>query len=118
MGTFIAIIFFIGSCSFLYFRFYTDLVVDKEKYKNLSKIGLSLNEIKRVLNIEIGSMFFIPYFITFLNSIFNVISISSMKGTYLGLKGIIVSFVFFVICFMYFLFLKTKYIKEKATNLN
>ena len=86
--------------------------------KNLSKIGLSLNEIKRVLNIEIGSMFFIPYFITFLNSIFSVISISSMKGTYLGLKGIIVSFVFFVICFMYFLFLKTKYIKEKATNLN
>lgn len=118
MGTFIAIIFFIGSCSFLYFRFYTDLVVDKEKYKNLSKIGLSLNEIKRVLNIEIGSMFFIPYFIAFLNSIFSVIAISAMKGTYLGLKGIIVSFVFFVIYFVYFLFKKNKYIKEIATNLN
>lgn len=118
MGTFIAIIFFIGSCSFLYFRFYTDLIVDKEKYKNLSKIGLSLNEIKRVLNIEIGSMFFIPYFIAFLNSIFSVIAISAMKGTYLGLKGIIVSFVFFVIYFVYFLFLKNKYIKEIATNLN
>ncbi|CEQ20748.1 ABC transporter permease [[Clostridium] sordellii] len=114
MGTFIAIIFFIGSCSFLYFRFYIDLIVDKEKYKNLSKIGLSLNEIKRVLNIEIGSMFFIP----FLNSIFSVIAISAMKGTYLGLKGIIASLVFFVIYFVYFLFLKTKYIKEIATNLN
>ncbi|GAA0103986.1 ABC transporter permease [Paraclostridium sordellii] len=118
MGTFIAIIFFIGSCSFLYFRFYTDLILDKEKYKNLSKIGLSLNEIKRVLNIEIGSMFFIPYFIAFLNAIFSVIAISTMKGTYLGLKGIIVSFVFFLIYFVYFLFLKTKYIKEIATNLN
>ncbi|MDU5020685.1 MAG: ABC transporter permease, partial [Clostridiales bacterium] len=71
-----------------------------EVNKNLSKIGLSLNEIKRVLNIEIGSMFFIPYFIAFLNYIFSVIAISAMKGTYLGLKGIIVSFVFFLIYFV------------------
>ena len=88
---------------------------DKGKYYEIFN---SLPYMYKVEVIEIGSMFFIPYFITFLNSIFSVISISSMKGTYLGLKGIIVSFVFFVICFMYFLFLKTKYIKEKATNLN
>ncbi|CEO24630.1 hypothetical protein [Paraclostridium sordellii] len=88
---------------------------DKGKYYEIFN---SLPYMYKVEVIEIGSMFFIPYFITFLNSIFSVISISSMKGTYFGLKGIIVSFVFFVICFMYFLFLKTKYIKEKATNLN
>ena len=53
---------------------------DKGKYYEIFN---SLPYMYKVEVIEIGSMFFIPYFITFLNSIFSVISISSMKGTYL-----------------------------------
>lgn len=74
---------------------------DKGKYYEIFN---SLPYMYKVEVIEIGSMFFIPYFIAFLNSIFSIIAISAMKGTYLGLKGIIVSFIFFVIYFVYFLF--------------
>lgn len=117
IGTFIGIIFFICSCSFLYFRFYTDLITDKEKYKNLSKIGLSYNEMKKTLNIEIGSMFFIPYFVGFLNAIFSVIMLSSAKGMNVGVKGLVVSFIFFAIYLVYFIALKSKYIKEIAKEI-
>lgn len=117
IGTFIGIIFFICSCSFLYFRFYTDLITDKEKYKNLSKIGLSYNEMKKILNVEIGSMFFIPYIVGFLNAIFSVIMLSSAKGMNVGVKGLAVSFIFFAIYFIYFIVLKSKYIKEIAKEI-
>lgn len=117
IGTFIGIIFFICSCSFLYFRFYTDSISDKEKYKSLSKIGLSYAEMKKTLNVEIGSMFFIPYMIALLNAIFSVLMLSSMKCINLGLKGIIVTFIFFAIYFVYFIVLKSKYIKEIAKEI-
>ncbi|MCR8746276.1 ABC transporter permease [Romboutsia lituseburensis] len=117
IGTFVGIIFFIGSCSFLYFRFYTDLIFDKEKYKNLLKLGLSYNEMKRVLNIEIGSIFFIPYIIATLNSIFALGIIKYGFDVPVGIKGLIVPVLFFVIYFMYFIVLKMKYIKSIAKEI-
>lgn len=117
IGTFIGIIFFICACSFLYFRFYTDLISDKEKYKSLSKIGLSYTEMKKSLNVEIGAMFFIPYAVGFLNAIFSVIMLSSAKGMNVGVKGLAVSFIFFLIYFAYFIVLKSKYIKEIAKEI-
>ena len=72
---------------------------------------------KKTLNIEIGSMFFIPYFVGFLNAIFSVIMLSSAKGMNVGVKGLVVSFIFFAIYLVYFIALKSKYIKEIAKEI-
>lgn len=114
MGIFMSIVFFIGSCSFLYFRFYTDLIYDKEKYKNLSKLGLSYKELKKVLTIEISSMFYIPYLVAFFNATISIIMFSKIKGFSLGLKGLSTSCIILVIYSIYFVILKNKYIKEIA----
>lgn len=117
IGSFIGAVFFVGSCSFLYFRFYTDLIIDKEKYKNLSKIGLSHNEMKKVLNIEIGFMFFAPYVMAFLNAIFSVIVVSTVRGRALDMKGIIISFVILAIYLLYFILLRNTYIKSISKDI-
>lgn len=117
IGTFVGIIFFVGSCSFLYFRFYTDLVDDKEKYKNLSKLGLSYKEMKKILNIEISSIFFIPYFVATLNALFGLVILNNLTGVPIGIKGVLVPIVFFIIYFVYFLLLKSKYIKSIAKEI-
>ncbi|WP_040327421.1 FtsX-like permease family protein [Clostridium ihumii] len=117
VGTFIGIIFFIGSCSFLYFRFYTDLIFDKEKYKNLSKIGLSYTEMKKILNIEMSSIFFIPFIIATLNAVFAILILKSMNGSLIGLKGLLVPIIFFVIYFIYFVILKSIYIKSISNEI-
>lgn len=114
MGIFMSIVFFIGSCSFLYFRFYTDLIYDKEKYKNLSKLGLSYKELKKILTIEISSMFYIPYMVAFFNATISIIIFSKVKGFSLGLKGLSTSCIILVIYSIYFVILKNKYIKEIA----
>lgn len=117
MGIFMSIVFFIGSCSFLYFRFYTDLIYDKEKYKNLSKLGLSYKELKKVLTIEISSMFYIPYFVAFFNATISIIIFSNIKGFNLGIKGLSTSCIVLVIYSVYFVILKNKYIKEIAKTI-
>lgn len=44
IGLFIAGVFFPAAASFLYFRLFTDLYEEREKYKALAKIGLSEKE--------------------------------------------------------------------------
>ena len=117
VGTFIGIIFFIGSCSFLYFRFYTDLIFDKEKYKNLSKLGLSYNEMKKTLNIEMSSIFFIPFILATLNAVFAILILKSMNGGLIGLQGLLVPIIFFVIYFIYFVIIKSIYIKSISNEI-
>lgn len=73
---FIGLIFFATTGSFLYNKCYMDVIEDKNKYKQLYKIGLTYKEIKKILNIEIGVLFLLPYLIAVIHFFF---AISSLK---------------------------------------
>lgn len=60
VGFFLGAIFFLGASSFLYFRLYTDINLEKSKYMGLSKLGLSFNEMKKVASVQIAVLFFVP----------------------------------------------------------
>ncbi|MDE1455852.1 ABC transporter permease, partial [Bacillus paralicheniformis] len=60
VGLFIGIVFFVSAGSFLYFRLYTDLDDDKQKFKSIAKMGLTDRELHKVLNRQIGILFFAP----------------------------------------------------------
>ena len=54
IGTFLGVIFFIGAGSVLYFRMYTDLTNEQEKYITITKIGLTETEMKRSATIQLA----------------------------------------------------------------
>lgn len=60
IGLFIGIVFFVSAGSFLYFRLYTDLDDDKEKFKAIAKMGLTDKEMKKVINRQTALLFFAP----------------------------------------------------------
>ena len=60
IGFFIAVLFFTASGSFLYFRLFTDLEEDQERYRSLSKIGLSEKEMSQSVTIQLAILFFFP----------------------------------------------------------
>ncbi|WP_044642044.1 ABC transporter permease [Risungbinella massiliensis] len=60
IGTFIAAVFSIFTASFLYFKLFIDLTRDQQMYHSLSKIGLSLEQMKRSASRQIAFLFFIP----------------------------------------------------------
>ncbi|SFX07864.1 putative ABC transport system permease protein [Thermoactinomyces sp. DSM 45891] len=62
IGLFIVAIFSIFIASFLYFKLFIDLQHDQRYYHELSKMGLSLKEMKRAVTKQISILFYIPLF--------------------------------------------------------
>src|SRR5699024_3250265 len=58
IGLFIGIVFFISAGSFLYFRLFSDLDEDKEKFSKIVKMGLTDKELKKVVKRETAILFF------------------------------------------------------------
>ncbi|OAK44621.1 ABC transporter permease [Bacillus wiedmannii] len=70
IGTFLGVIFFIGAGSVLYFRMYTDLTSEQEKYVTITKIGLTESEMKRSATIQLAILFFVPYIMASIHTMF------------------------------------------------
>ncbi|MBJ8206478.1 ABC transporter permease, partial [Bacillus cereus] len=70
IGTFLGVIFFIGAGSVLYFRMYTDLTNEQEKYITISKIGVTDAEMKRSATIQLSILFFVPYVMASIHTMF------------------------------------------------
>ncbi|MDQ0161879.1 ABC transporter permease [Aeribacillus alveayuensis] len=58
--TFLSIIFFFGSFILLYLNLFSDIDMEKDKYKKLYKIGITAKETKRMISKEITTIFFVP----------------------------------------------------------
>ncbi|MDI0265350.1 ABC transporter permease [Clostridioides difficile] len=112
MGIFIGVILFMGVLSFLYFRLYTDEPYDKVKYKNLSKIGLSFKTMNKIVSIEIGTLFFIPYFIAIANTILSLFFLNNILNSSFNLENLGILLVLSSIYTLYFYLLKKFYIRK------
>lgn len=112
MGVFIGVILFIAVFSFLYFRLYTDEIEDNVKYKKLSKIGLSFKNMNKIVSIEIGTLFFIPYFIAIINSIISLLFLNQVLNNSFKLENLGILLLISSIYSLYFYLLK-KFILEK-----
>lgn len=64
----VGIVFFVFASSFLYFRLFTDLEKDQEKYRMLTKIGLARKELGKVVTREMSVLFFLPFIVAVIHS--------------------------------------------------
>ncbi|WLD27827.1 ABC transporter permease protein YxdM [Clostridioides difficile] len=112
MGIFIGVILFMAVLSFLYFRLYTDEPFDKVKYYNLSKIGLSFKNMNKIVSIEIGILFFVPFIIAIVNNIFSLLFLNSVLNNSFNLKNVGILLVLSGIYSLYFHLLKKFYIRK------
>lgn len=58
--TFLSVIFFFGSFILLYLNLFSEIDKEKEKYKKLNNIGITAKEVKRIITMEITTLFFVP----------------------------------------------------------
>lgn len=109
---FIGILFFFTTGSFLYNKFYMDVNDDKIKFKNMSKVGVTYSDIKKIITIELGTMFFAPYIVAVLHSSFALSALKSAKNIEVTLSAFLVMGSFLVIQVIYFLVVRAMYLKE------
>lgn len=109
---FIGLVFFITTASFLYNKCYMDIIEDKQKYSRLSKIGLTFKEIKKILNVEIGVLFVLPYSVAVLHFIFAVLSLKSAAQVPVLSVSLQVIGVMIVVQIIYYFIIRKNYIDE------
>ncbi|KMP43285.1 hypothetical protein TU55_18815, partial [Bacillus cereus] len=102
--TFLGFIFFIGAASVLYFRMYNDLTTERQKYITITKLGLTESEMFRSATIQLGILFFVPYIVAGVHTLFAVKFLQSMLAFSL-LKELLIVLTFFGIIEIIFFFL-------------
>ena len=114
---FIGLIFFVTTASFLYNKCYMDLIEDKNKYKQLNKIGLTYKEIKKVLNIEIGVLFLFPYIIAVIHFFFAISALKYAFEIEISVAAFQVIGTMLIVQILYFLIVRKNYLLEIKKSL-
>lgn len=112
VGLFIGIVFFVSAGSFLYFRLYMDLDEDKQKFKSISKMGLTDKELKKVLNRQTMILFFAPIIVALIHGAVALTALSNLFYFNLFKESVIVLSVFLAIQIVYFFIVRFFYTKQ------
>ena len=112
VGLFIGIVFFVSAGSFLYFRLYADLEEDKQKFKSISKIGLTEKELKNVLTRQTAILFFAPIVVALIHGAVALTALSNMFYFNLVKQSVTVLGVFLAIQIVYFFIVRFFYTKQ------
>ncbi|MGZ9773672.1 ABC transporter permease [Bacillus toyonensis] len=113
VGSFISILFFLTSCSIVYFKWFHNIASDRKQYGALSKLGMTKEEVWKVSRWQLCMLFFAPIIVgsmhsavalyTFHNTIF-------MDGS-LRKVGLFILF-YIAACIVYFFFAQREYKKH------
>lgn len=112
IGLFVGIVFFVSAGSFLYFRLYSDLDEDKLKFKAISKLGLSHKELGKILNRQIGLLFFAPIVVALVHGAVALTALSHMFQYKLFKESVLVLSLFLLIQVIYFFIVRLFYTRQ------
>jgi len=112
VGIFVGIVFFVSAGSFLYFRLYSDMESDIEKFKMIYKMGLSKKELKKMIYQQVGILFFTPIIISVIHGAIALTAMYHVFNMSMQLAGWEVLGVFLVIQIVYYLIARIFYFRK------
>ncbi|OQR53925.1 FtsX-like permease family protein [Bacillus sp. CDB3] len=115
--TFLGFIFFIGAASVLYFRMYNDLTTEKQKYITITKLGLTESEMFRSATIQLGILFFIPYIVAGIHTIFAIQFLQSVFSFSVLKELVIILTLFGIIEIIFFFLIRSLYINKLSQHI-
>ncbi len=112
VGIFIGIVFFVSAGSFLYFRLYSDMDVDVEKFKMIYKMGLTKKELKKMIYQQVGILFFTPIIVSVIHGAVALTAMYHMFNQGMQVAGWQVLGMFILIQIGYYLIARVFYFKK------
>ncbi|MBY6276190.1 FtsX-like permease family protein [Symbiobacterium thermophilum] len=70
VGVFVSLVFFVTTCSVLYFRLFTEIDEDRRYFRRLQHLGVSQAEMRRVLLQQTQIIFFVPFLVGLMHCTF------------------------------------------------
>jgi putative ABC transport system permease protein len=95
----IGVVFFIAAGCFLYFRLYADLDYDRRQYLTIKKVGLTDQELNKIVTSQLALLFFVPIVVAFM-------ALQSFFALSIAPEIIIVLASFLVAQLIYFFFIR------------
>ncbi|ASA23198.1 ABC transporter permease [Paenibacillus donghaensis] len=110
-------VFFIAAGSFLYFRLYSDLDHDRLQYATLSKMGFTDQELDRMATLQLALLFFVPVLLAGLHSLFAFIALQRLFYLSIAAETGAVLAGYLAAQGLYFLFIRSRYLRNLKKNL-
>ncbi|EEM03499.1 ABC transporter, permease [Bacillus pseudomycoides] len=117
IGAFLGVIFFMGAASVLYFRMYNDLTREEQKYITITKIGLTENEMARSATIQLAILFFVPYIVAVIHTIFAIKFLQFIYSFSLLKELLFVLVLFGMIEIIFFFLIRSLYMNKLSQRL-
>lgn len=108
MGT----LFYIACGSILTFKIMTDLQRDVKYYTSLLHIGLSMKEVRKVITVQVGIIFFLPCLIASIHTIFAMKTLSNLLYTNIIGYSSVVIFGYMMVQFLYLIAVRQGYLHK------
>ncbi|WP_163852990.1 ABC transporter permease [Paenibacillus elgii] len=112
IGLFVSFLFFVASASMLYFKLFTELQEDDHQYRALMRIGVSVPEIRRIINVQIGLLFLLPVVVGAAHAAFAYKTLANLLSLNVWSYGAMVISVFALLQFGYFLLTRRAYMGQ------
>ncbi|MFB6364699.1 hypothetical protein ACFCP7_11610 [Paenibacillus elgii] len=112
IGLFISFLFFVASASILCFKLFTELQEDDHQYHALMRIGMSVPEVRRIINIQIGLLFLLPVVVGAAHATFAYKTLANLLSMNVWSYGALVISIFAVLQFGYFLLTRRAYMAQ------
>jgi putative ABC transport system permease protein len=113
VGSFISVLFFLASCSVIYFKWFNNIEYDRKQYQALSKVGMTKREVHKVLRWQLATPFFFPII---LGCIHSGVALNTFTHVFweVALIGEIIAIliIYVIACVIYFLFAQREYMKH------
>ncbi|SCW70241.1 putative ABC transport system permease protein [Paenibacillus tianmuensis] len=112
IGLFVSFLFFVASASMLYFKLFTELQDDDNQYRALMRIGMSVSEVRRIINVQIGLLFLLPVVVGAAHAAFAYKTLANLLSMNIWSYGALVISIFAVLQFGYFLLTRRAYMAQ------
>lgn len=112
IGMLVSVLFFVASGSLLYFKLFTEIQDDQAQFKALSRIGVSLEEIRGITGTQIGIVFFVPVLVGAVHAAFAYKALGNLMGTAVWQYGLVIIGIYAAMQFVYFALTRRAYMKQ------
>jgi len=117
--SYVGILFLLASAVILHFKLLTEYEDEKIKYKKLYKIGITDNEVTKLVLKELKVLFFLPFILSTFVAAFYSYNLPVKQGTGLVTLtySLIISLIYFCLQIVFYLFYKKLYIRKLIKDL-
>lgn len=116
IGLFISLLFFIAAGSMIYFKLFTELQEDQAQIRGLTRIGMTLKEIRVTVVTQIGIVFFVPCVVGTSHALFAMSALDNIMMSSNWLYSLVIVGIFVVMQGLYFLMASRSYMKMILVN--